>query len=482
MRGVAPLERRRRLAPSERSGRIALAWLLASMGCASKPPLPPPPAPSLPIAVAEVGPAIARDPTPPPADVSRDQPRADDGKRSAQPPPVRQIASDARLRVDDAFGARGRSALTLGAGETELAAVVPLADGTALVGGHTHFGVTDACVAKLDATGNLDKKFGYLGFARVGEFGAFGSALAVDAKGRAVLAGYYYKAGATQLLVGRVLPDGQLDQTFGTGGVVSTNFGGSDERPTVAIALSNGDTLVVGNHSSRGAYFALFDETGKRSTRFAPEGVAFFDVMPGREYVTRAILAADSSLVLGGYSVTKKVAFVARVHLDGAPDVGFGDRGVAVLVGSQIQSAWALAVDGTGKVLLGGQTKNDTVVVARLEHDGHVDPSWGKSGYLRGPERAGDQVYALLNTEGGGVLGIGFRGLANDARTLVMKITPNGGLDPAFGAGGVLLGTTRGEFLTAGAVDASGGVIGVGMRSGKGEQIDGLAMRFAPTP
>ncbi len=465
----------------------ALVYLLASTACASKPPLPAPKANDPLVMVVEVGPAIAKDPDPPaPMTAPRAMPQAADGTLAAQPPPVRQLASDRGLALDNAWGARGHSVLTLGAGETELSGVVPLADGTLYVGGHTHFGETDACVAKLDAAGKLDKKFGTLGFARVGEFGAFGSALAVDAKGRAVLAGYFYKAGATQLLVGRVMPDGQLDPTFGTGGVVVSNFGGNDERPTGIIALANGGTLVVGNHSSRtddSAYFALFDERGAPDTRFGPKGVAFFDVMPGREFVTRAILGADGSLVLGGYSPKRKVAFVARVHLDGSPDLGFGDRGVTVLVDSDIGSAWALTIDGDGKVLVGGQTRNDTVVIARVDRNGHLDPSFGKGGYLRGPARAGDQVYALFPTASNGIVGVGFRGLANDARSLLLKITPDGKLDTTFGIGGLLLGNARGEYLSAGAVDASGGLVGVGMRAGtKTEQIDGLVMRFAAQP
>lgn len=478
-------------------GRAWLVMLLA--GCASAPPRPNP-AENKPIqqepTVVQIEPAVAVDPVPAPR-ASAEPARAvmpTFEKLAAVPPPVRQVVASGALAVDAAFGTRGATVLTLGAGETELSGAVALADGSMLVVGHTGFGVTDACVAKLDAAGNVDKKYGYRGFARIGEYGAFGHALTVDARGRAVAAGYYYKAGAVQLVVGRVMPDGQLDPTFGQGGVVSVNFGGNDERPSAVIALTSGETLVIGNHASMtfdGTYIAAFDAEGKPSVRFGPTGMVFVDPLPGREFATRALVDGEGRIVLGGYSVTRKAGFIARVLGDGTLDPSFGDHGVASKSTWEVSSAWALALDSDGKLLLGGQSKKDTAIIVRVDANGQEDPTWGKAGVARGPEQSGDQLYALFPAADRSIVGVGFRGLANDARPILMKLGSSGARDTTFGSGGVLLGTTRGAFLSAGTVGANGSILGVGMRvgtagprgnGGNPEQIDGLAMRFVARP
>jgi len=280
-----------------------------------------------------------------------------------------------------------------------------------------------------------------------------------------------------------VNPDGQLDATFGQAGVVDANFGSRDERPSAVIALTSGETLVVGIHAEKGiegTFLAMFDADGKPSSRFGPQGVAVVDPLPGKEFTTRATFDGEGRVILAGYSVTKKMGFVARVLGDGTLDPSFGTAGAAANAAWDINTAWALAIDSDGKVLLGGQSKRDTAIVVRLDANGREDATWGRAGVARGVDHSGDQLYALFPATDHAIIGVGFRGLATDSRTILMKLSPNGTPDTSFGTGGVLLGTAKGSFLSAGTVGAGGAIIGVGMRSGKGDQIDGLAMRFVP--
>ncbi len=91
--------------------------------------------------------------------------------------------------------------------------------------------MSSAEVAKVSADGVLDASFGMGGFFR-GGFGSavtFASDLDVDAQGRPLVAGTR-EGGPTAAAVLRVTTAGALDATFGTNGVVTTNFGAEQAR------------------------------------------------------------------------------------------------------------------------------------------------------------------------------------------------------------------------------------------------------------
>ena len=392
------------------------------------------------------------------------------GSSSAPAPPVASTTATAQLAapsLDLRFGVRGRAVFDIGPGEHELHAVVALADGSALVAGHAFFDKRDACVARFTRDGVLDPHFGSGGVARVGTSEAFVRAVAVDRKARILVAGYFYAPGeAENLLLARLLPDGTLDASFGTRGVVTADYGKSDDRPSAVLPLADGNIAVVGIHGTRAGseyemYTARFDDRGRQLH------VTFVDLLPGREFVSRAKLDRDGSIVVAGYAVGDAGGFVARLAPDGTLDRTFGVKLVPELAGG---SVWALAIDARGRILLGGQTATDRAVAVRFTADGARDRTWGDGGIAGGAEHAGDQLYELLPQADGGAIAVGFRGLASNAKTLVARFAENG-------AARWRVGDTAGDFTFAAAADLRGGVIAVGMTSPR-DEIRGLVVRY----
>ena len=102
------------------------------------------------------------------------------------------------------------------------------------------------------AQGDLDPSFG-VGGKVVSNFGTgldAASAVAVQPDGKIVIAGSAFNG---DFLVARYAPDGILDPSFGTGGLVTTDFGGSDG----AVA----DSRCVRTGSSSSAAPRHFPET-----------------------------------------------------------------------------------------------------------------------------------------------------------------------------------------------------------------------------
>jgi uncharacterized delta-60 repeat protein len=143
-------------------------------------------------------------------------------------------------------------------------AVTIQADGRIVVAGYVYSGSTtgyDITLVRYHPDGARDYSFGSYGVRKLhlgGDDEAFDVALQAD--GRIVIAGGTNTYPAPwDFVVARFNPDGSLDSHFGSGGVVTTDFGNSDD---VAFALAvQADGMIVAAGYSRiqetGLDFAL---------------------------------------------------------------------------------------------------------------------------------------------------------------------------------------------------------------------------------
>ena len=374
------------------------------------------------------------------------------------------LARGAALRgeFDPTFGDGGAVLLERAPGEQRIDALTILPDGAIAAAGYADFdGETDVAATRVTPDGHLDSHFGDGGFVRVGSTHGFGGAIAHDAAGRLLVAGYFHRSNGTDLVIGRLDDQGQLDPSFGDHGLV-THDAGPRDQPHALFVRSDGGIVVVGYHAGkRNAALALRAD-GSLDRHFGEEGVARFGRGEGRgnAYATAAVMGPDAAVVAGGYLANEHRGFVARIDARGRPDARFGEDGLVLLEAPPMSSAWAVALDADGRVLLGGQTDAGPAVVVRFTARGELDRTWGSGGVARADPHGDDQFYALLCDAGGRVVGVGFRGLADDARALVARFTPAGVLDPTFGQGGMRLRTFGGgTFLFDAAWDHQGRLV-----------------------
>src|SRR5439155_26808133 len=104
-------------------------------------------------------------------------------------------------------------------------------------------------VARHGAGGSLDPSFGSGGTVTpaVGD-SAVAHAIAVQSDGNIVTVGYSMTAGNFDFTLVRYDASGNLDPTFGTGGMVVTDLGGDDLAQ--GVALRPDGRIVVGGFSS----------------------------------------------------------------------------------------------------------------------------------------------------------------------------------------------------------------------------------------
>lgn len=223
---------------------------------------------------------------------------------------------------DPNFGNTGVS--TLGFSGTVAArgvVVDPLQRATALVAVAGH-----AIAFRLTENGQLDSTFGNGGLATYSPHGPqsyyLPSSIAVDRRGRSLLSGNFTAAIGYDRWLCRASKLGLPDSSFGVGGETITDEGGWTEQ-WASMAIRCDRRVLVGGiiYGNQLAVIALV-ENGSRDTAFGVSGLATLPAPLNQTNLSSLDCLPDGSSVLGhpGFFVTKLAAA-------GFPDLSFANLG-----------------------------------------------------------------------------------------------------------------------------------------------------------
>lgn len=186
---------------------------------------------------------------------------------------------------------------------------------------------------------------------------------------------------------------GELDVSFGLAGVVSDDFGGS-ENTANCVALQPDGKILVGGGVASGFALARYRGDGSLDMTFGSGGVVKTP-MPGPPgfnvgSVEALALLPDGGVVAVGTSMSNyeyNTDFVvARYNADGSPDAAFGEGGVTVTdFFGEYDLARGVAVQGDGKIVVAGAANRDggtrvSFAIARYGVDGSLDAGFGVGG------------------------------------------------------------------------------------------------------
>jgi uncharacterized delta-60 repeat protein len=154
--------------------------------------------------------------------------------------------------LDSGFGTEGTVETDIGGRTNDQAnALVVLANGKLVAAGTAAeiSGSSDAALARYNADGTLDRMFGPGGTVRTdigsGDFDE-AKALAVQADGRLVIAGFAVTEGNFDFALARYKFNGGLDRSFGVGGTVRTDFSGSTDSAAALAIQADGKLVAAG--------------------------------------------------------------------------------------------------------------------------------------------------------------------------------------------------------------------------------------------
>ncbi|MCX6980578.1 MAG: choice-of-anchor D domain-containing protein [Verrucomicrobia bacterium] len=166
--------------------------------------------------------------------------------------------------------------------------------------------------------------------------------------------------------------NGTQDTSFGSGGVVKTTFDTDAYAYSVAVqsdgrivvAGTNGDFMAV-RYNANGTPDNTFGSGGKVTTPIGSSGSAAYSVG----------LQSDGKIVVAGSSSngSNNVFALVRYNANGTLDTSFGSGGkVTTAVGSGGDNARSMALMGDGRIMLAGYSyngSNDDFAVARYLGD-----------------------------------------------------------------------------------------------------------------
>ena len=296
--------------------------------------------------------------------------------------------------LDTSFGGDGTVTVDI-SGNDDRAYGVALDGDHIVVAGYASLGGPrrhDFAVARLNSTGELDSSFGVGGVQTV-DFGDtidYCYGLALDGND-VVLAGYSAQPTGYDFAVARLTSDGQPDLTFGTGGTQLVDFGNAvDYGYDVAVDGSN--LILVGetNHGSDYDFaIARLDSEGQLDSSFGTAGIQTVDFGSTVEHA-RSVAMNGSNIVVAGWSSqggsTGSDFAVARLNSSGDFDSSFGVGGKQLVHLGSVDEARCMALDDSSMVLAGASHSVSTgfdFAVARLDSSGQLDTLFGAGGWQR---------------------------------------------------------------------------------------------------
>lgn len=431
--------------------------------------------------------------------------------------------------LDPAFGIGGAVSVDLGGSYDQGQAVALDSLGRIVVLGRHEYpnGTqdTDFIVTRFHPDGTLDTSFGNQGTAIVWfDIEPYGQDwpqdLAIDAQDRILVAGRAGRAAGaspaeTKVALARLLPSGQLDGSFGSGGKVLSVIAPHYGLPEALGIAVDGSAILVGGdatvgHNDSDLFVARFDASGALDPSYGTGGYRqiWFDLgTPAYDNLEELLRtpSGDVYLVASAYNGQTWEVGVAALDGSGDPLWHYGQNGKTVL--SDIDGdPWYFGffradLDALDRIIVGGASDPGSAgvyqaAVVRLEIDGTPDPSFGQGGFAHHSFHAGSNTWANPRVlPSGKIMLVGGVHRPASSHLFEMAFTrlhADGSVDATFAANGPSPGThiqphTAGQTAVSAAVEAAvaqfdGRLVATGFHAPPGNPMgqDLLVVRLEP--
>ena len=244
---------------------------------------------------------------------------------------------------------------------------------------------------------------------------------------------------------------GALDKTFGINGIATPKL--KIQLQTVAAALqSDGRILIAGENGSLNDFIVVrLTAHGKLDPSFGKGGVARLDLGGQDVPAGIAVQPADDKIVVVGSSDTN--AAIVRLTAKGQPDTTFNGTGIHILnAGIGFSAFHAVLAQTDGRIVaVGAAISSASFLVARFNEDGTLDASFSGDGVATVPFSGTTGASSVALQSDDSYVVAGFAGSLSQIG--VVRLTPGGDLDGAFGGTGkVVVGGFFGNFINGLAV------------------------------
>ena len=346
--------------------------------------------------------------------------------------------------------------------------------------------VASDAVSASASPGDLDTFFSNDGIQTAFANGAVAKAVAIDRHERIVLAGYTL-GDHPDIALARFTPSGALDTTFGGDGRVVTDLGANDYAFDLAIQ-TDGGIVVAGQRSTPSSSRAVvqrYNPNGALDAGFGRDGTVFTGFGRRFQSANAVAIAPSGRIVIAGSTSngTASRSALARYLVDGHLDRSFGGDGrVTTDVSRSAEQFTDVGIAPDGRVVASGWAELGLVpafAAARYTVDGRLDDTFDGDGIAHVDVSGGaDKATAAALQPDGKLILVGVAG----GGWGIVRLDPRGHLDGGFSVGGILVNTFGVGYDEAGAVivQPNGRIVVAGrIRAGAKDDIGVLRLKSA---
>jgi uncharacterized delta-60 repeat protein len=345
--------------------------------------------------------------------------------------------------LDFTFGHHGRITTDFFKRDDSASAVAFHEDGRMLVAGVSFGETADFALARYLPDGSLDASFGTEGLL-VLDFGGdeYARAVKIQADDKILVAGAAASDQASGFALARCHPDGTLDHDFGTGGLKVTTFPDAQAGITDLLLLQE-DRILAGGIIGPSTDFLLvcYNSDGSVDPDFGDKGAVVVDFRGGDDYLFALALQQDGRLLAAGVEAPSGAFAVARLLADGTLDPEFGGAGL-VVTDFQLDTnglGAAVAVQPDGRIVVGSTATRETgrhFALLRYLADGSLDHGFGNGGWTISDFYGEEQFQDLALQSDGRILTAGTGSAGGSRDFFLARFHSNGNPDLTFGGSG----------------------------------------------
>ncbi len=344
--------------------------------------------------------------------------------------------------VDTSFGNNGYAITDFYGGWDRASMVAVQEDGKIVVFGFVDLsggGYAEGLLRYLP-DGSLDTTFGTDGLVTTSAgdiYSEYFNSLHIQPDQKIITSTTFLQNGEADYLLVRYLPNGDLDASFGVNGIVKTNYGEDNLGGTVL--LSDGKILAGGSTSFGGNNFILLVRymwDGSSDTSFGTNGTITHFINNESLKVFGIKVQSDGKIIVPyrtEENFVKKFQ-IARFLPNGVLDTGFGDVGIIELESSSEVFHSSISLQDDDKILV-SLKKQPGTSIRRLLATGEIDVSFGNNGTMEIDSDIFTALKILVQPNNAIIVfGITFNFEPDFNRTY--RLNPDGSLDFTFGTNG----------------------------------------------
>lgn len=274
--------------------------------------------------------------------------------------------------LDNTFGVGGIVTTAIGSSVDQGHSVALQSDGKIIVSGFSSNGInTDFALARYNVNGSLDITFDTDGIVTT-DFSSsddVGRSVAIQTDGKIVVTGWSSNGINLDFAIARYDTTGSLDNTFGVGGMVTNGIGALDDQGYSIRIQTDGKILVAGstnNGTDQDFAMVRYNTNGSLDNLFGVGGIVTTDFFVGDDICYSINLQPDGKILMAGvcFNITHRDFCIARYTTNGSLDISFDTDGrvnTDISGGANHDAGWSVVIQSDERVVVTGNGSLDGI-------------------------------------------------------------------------------------------------------------------------